>query len=545
MPNQKGLGILSTLDINTGDAVLVSVDTINNKLSEIIRYKPKKTALDALCLATTDYGFNLYTINVQGNISQLALTQGKDNNWQINGINELPLGPNAKSCAVSELTNSLYVTEENIGIWRYSTNPEHEIIRNLYQLPSDLEIEYVDTTVQGDVAVVSPDTNKVWLLDHQSDTFKPFDLADIEAPKTVQINRLDNQLSAFVFDDETGKNHHVKLQNITLPKPTKQSSIASLAAFAQTDPISSYSDAADDPEIWVNSAQPELSLVYGTDKKFGLDVYDLKGKKLTTLAVGRVNNVDIRYNINFNGEKVDIATASNRTNKSISVFKIDRNTGMPTLISNIPTDLSDTYGLCMGRQGQDLTVWINDTDGRFQGYELKFNNNKVTGTKVMEWQVPSQPEGCVVDDAGKRLFYGEEAAGVWLKTLDKETKDVLITSPHPDIEPDIEGMSLYQLNNKLYLVVSTQGNNRFAVYAVDDNHQYLGVFEVGYNWEKMIDGASETDGLAVTSAPLGESLPNGLLVVQDGHNVLPKTTQNFKLVDGSLLRNWILERINH
>jgi 3-phytase len=70
------------------------------------------------------------------------------------------------------------------------------------------------------------------------------------------------------------------------------------------------------------------------------------------------------------------------------------------------------------------------------------------------------------------------------------------------------------------------------------------VFEVGYNWEKMIDGASETDGLAVTSAPLGESLPNGLLVVQDGHNVLPKTTQNFKLVDGSLLRNWILERVN-
>ena len=104
-------------------------------------------------------------------------------------------------------------------------------------------------------------------------------------------------------------------------------------------------------------------------------------------------------------------------------------------------------------------------------------------------------------------------------------------------------MSLYALDGKNYLVVSSQGNNRYAVYAVDDNNKYLGVFEVGINQSQLIDGASETDGLAVTSANLGKQLPHGLLVVQDGHNVMPKATQNFKFVNGTLLRDWILEKV--
>ena len=45
-----------------------------------------------------------------------------------------------------------------------------------------------------------------------------------------------------------------------------------------------------------------------------------------------------------------------------------------------------------------------------------------------------------------------------------------------------------------------------------------------------IDGASETDGLEVTSANLGGPWSQGLLVVQDGRKRMPESTQNFKLV---------------
>ena len=60
-----------------------------------------------------------------------------------------------------------------------------------------------------------------------------------------------------------------------------------------------------------------------------------------------------------------------------------------------------------------------------------------------------------------------------------------------------------------------------------------GAFRVGINAQAGIDGTSETDGLAVTSSPLGGPYGKGLLVVQDGHKRLPQGTQNFKLVPWS------------
>ena len=60
--------------------------------------------------------------------------------------------------------------------------------------------------------------------------------------------------------------------------------------------------------------------------------------------------------------------------------------------------------------------------------------------------------------------------------------------------------------------------------------EFVGQFAVVANDELGVDGASETDGLDVTSAPLGGAFPHGLLVVQDGRNIAPRERQNFKLV---------------
>ena len=545
LPNSTQQGVLTTLDINTGNVQLIKVDFADNKLELAIKYKPKNTAIDALCLGASSQNIELFTVDVAGEVNQLILDTSENEAWQLTEINRFPVGLNMKSCAVNDVTDALYITEENIGVWRYSTNPEHEIIRTLLQLPAGLEVEYVDTTTFGDVAVVSPSINSVWLLEHSSNTLKPMPLAEGVSPKTVQLNRSAQTLIAYIYDDETEQVIEADLGSSHTPisKTIKSKQIASLPAYVQTQPVASYGDAADDPAIWINSHAPAQSLVYGTDKKSGLNVYDLEGKLVTSLPIGRVNNVDIRYNVDINGTLFDIAAASNRTNKSISLFKINKQSGLPTFITDIKTNLADPYGLCMGKYGQNLAVWINDTDGRFQRYDIELSGKKAIGKKSLEWTVPSQPEGCISDDTGKRLFYGEESAGVWLKHIDSATTDKFILGLHSEIAADIEGMSLYALDGKNYLVVSSQGNNRYAVYAVDDNNKYLGVFEVGINQSQLIDGASETDGLAVTSANLGKQLPHGLLVVQDGHNVMPKATQNFKFVKGTLLRDWILEKV--
>ena len=72
----------------------------------------------------------------------------------------------------------------------------------------------------------------------------------------------------------------------------------------ETEPVSTYGDAADDPAIWVNPRDPAQSLIIGANKKLGLEVYDLAGRRIQTLPDGRMNNVDLRDGFPFDGEGV-------------------------------------------------------------------------------------------------------------------------------------------------------------------------------------------------------------------------------------------------
>ncbi|HZB72487.1 MAG TPA: phytase, partial [Acidimicrobiales bacterium] len=57
-------------------------------------------------------------------------------------------------------------------------------------------------------------------------------------------------------------------------------------------------------------------------------------------------------------------------------------------------------------------------------------------------------------------------------------------------------------------------------YEREGANRYVGSFRV--------DGVESTDGLDVTTTPLGAAFPDGVLVVQDGDN--GDEHQNFKLV---------------
>jgi hypothetical protein len=76
------------------------------------------------------------------------------------------------------------------------------------------------------------------------------------------------------------------------PAPAR-GQIASVPAAAETEPVASALDAADDPAIWVHPADPALSLVIGTDKQAGVYVYDLAGAERQFVATGGANNVDV------------------------------------------------------------------------------------------------------------------------------------------------------------------------------------------------------------------------------------------------------------
>ena len=307
----------------------------------------------------------------------------------------------------------------------------------------------------------------------------------------------------------------------------------------QTEPVMTLDDAADDPVVWINDSKIANSRVIGTDKRFGLEVYDLGGQRLQRIPIGRLNNIDLRTVNDMDGWSA-IAAASNRTNNSISLFLINKSGEIVWLEnSEIVTGLAEPYGLCMYSSEKGMQVFVNDTDGRYQQWLLLDAPAQASlpqfGAQLLrQFSVSSQPEGCVADDEQGLLFLGIEDEGIRVVSADSAKSATINTLADIDGEilaADVEGMDLFLgPNGTGYLIASSQGNDSYAVYDRQAPHPYRGSFIIADNTELNIDGTQDTDGLAISSGLRNEQFPEGILVVQDGNNTSPQATQNFKYV---------------
>lgn len=311
-------------------------------------------------------------------------------------------------------------------------------------------------------------------------------------------------------------------------------------ASAETEPVPGRGDAADDPAIWVNRNDPAASLILGTDKKRGLNVYRLDGTLRQFLPIGRMNNVDLRDGFELGGREVVIVAASDRDRNAIALFAFTPE--QPDLVDVadgvIATGLNQIYGLCMYRSpvsGQ-FYVFVNDKDGRYQQHELRANpsSERVSTRMVREFRVAGQPEGCAADDPLGWLYVGEEAVGFYRLSAAADAPADLVLVDRVGtgrLVADVEGIALYRgPEGHGYLVVSSQGDDTYALYQRAPPNDFVGRFRIG---DGPVDGASSTDGLEVTSEALPPPYEQGLLVVQDGTNTAPRAPQNFKLVPWS------------
>nr|WP_252728236.1 phytase [Alteromonas sp. C1M14] len=454
-------------------------------------------------------------------------------------IRQVNVGTGIKSCQQDSQTHTLYLADEHTGLWQYNSHFEASDGHDLLTTPTQTGLEGVGVESTGAVVAVSPKDNALWVGDNN--TFTAYPLAGEYQLESVRITAHNNGLIAGIYDDNTASLYTVSLPRLPRLAAVKTDPVdGSLTAFAQTDPVARFGDAADDPAIWYLDEAPETSVILGTDKKSGLDLYDLSGKRLQHLAVGRLNNVDVRRHWQTDNGVLAIAAATNRTTKTIDIFVLDPMTRQASLASKLPSSLNDLYGLCLYQHNNTLDVFANDTDGQVERHRLTSQGTKITAHLVETFSVPSQPEGCVADDENGVLYYGEEAVGVWKRDISGQVSaPKLIATVGGKVEADIEGMALFDVDGERYLVVSSQGNDRYPIYTTTEDHTFLGTFNVVPDFATGIDGTSETDGLEAISFPLGKALPDGLLVVQDGHNVMPSSQQNFKLISGSQLAEFI------
>ena len=113
----------------------------------------------------------------------------------------------------------------------------------------------------------------------------------------------------------------------------------SVMAQAETTPVATLDDAADDPAIWRNRRNPDQSLIIGTDKRAGIHVYELNGKSVGFTPSPRLNNVDLRSKVKFGRKSVVIVAASDRAdeaNAKIALFTLDTKARALVPLTSLP-----------------------------------------------------------------------------------------------------------------------------------------------------------------------------------------------------------------
>ena len=563
--------------------VVAAVDTTGNYLrlfqqtgeglAEVgARPLPLGFAGEGICLYQhrLDGSLHAFIVGDGGEVDQQVIFAAADGKLDARPVRRISLPSPLKQCVVDG-DGHVFASEEAVGIWRFNADPEADVSATLIDAP---RLGHIEEEVSG-LAVHDGGEGHQWLFasDATAGRINIYDRArdgaylgsfqvsapgdGAEAVKEPGLLFADSRslgtefpAGVLLVNDEDGANTKLvslaavgKALGLDPGKAAPASAppkVVAVTPRVETVPAGSYGDAADDPAIWAHPTDPARSLVVATDKKAGLYLYDMQGQVVQFLPDGKMNNVDLREGFDLGGRPVVLVTASNRTDKSIAIYRLDTEKRQLVNIADgvQPTGMGDPYGLCMYRAAGsgDTYVFINGDDTAMRQWRLVANaEGRVRAERVRDLVFDSQTEGCVVDDASGTLYVNEEDVALWRMSADPASGDVKTAvarvADNPAMKDDLEGIGMYDLGDgRGYLVFSSQGNDTYAVYRREGKQEYLGSFAVVADPVRGIDGISETDGLEVTSRNLGPGFEHGAMIAQDGRNVMPVENQNYKYV---------------
>ncbi|WP_447760030.1 phytase [Sphingopyxis panaciterrae] len=297
---------------------------------------------------------------------------------------------------------------------------------------------------------------------------------------------------------------------------------APVTANGETAPVGTgRADAADDPAIWVDPANPNRALIIATDKKAGIHVYDLAGKDIAFIKGGLVNNVDVAGNIIVASDRND------GVNAHLAVFRLDPAKPSLTALGRAASGTGEAYGFCLAKTapGAPLTAALIIKDGTVRVGTLTVTDGAAPSfTTRWEHKIPTQSEGCVFD--GDTLYVGEEDAGIWELKQNGAAATARMVAPvdNQRLVADVEGLATIDHKGQRYLLASSQGDNAYAIFKLP-SMDYVGRFAITPG---KFGATSDTDGIEAVAGNFGADYPDGLFLAQDGDNA-PKA-QNFKLV---------------
>ncbi len=541
---QQALAVV--LDSDIAHSVSMQIDLLSGKIGPAQPLPQQSFAVETLCLFRDQQQLNqLFIVGKDGQAEQWLMSPPTPRL-----IRKLALPLQSNSCRVDDARHQLFIDEPGLGLWAYEAASESAPARKpvLVSQPhghAALQLGAFALRPDG-LAVLAADGRSLHYLLEKNGIWQvaPAGPAASAKPKRAQANRQPGSIGfkaerllvqgdAVYVHDKGGKQW--QWVDSRALAPVAMETVAVLQPQVQTELMPRLGDAADDPAIWVHPHDASASRIVGTNKKQGLVSYDMQGRQVQLLDVGRLNNVDIRQRVQFGpgSATADLAVATNRNDNSLMLFDIAAD-GKLGEAARFATGLDNIYGVCSGQPKRGgLDIFVNDKDGRYQHYGVSREGGRYQATLLRQFKLASQPEGCVVDDVNERLFLGEEKHGLWAISAkaDGPVKLQKVLAVGQYLHADVEGMAIHAAPGKpAYLVVSSQGDNSYVVLDALPPWQVRGRFRIGFNLASSIDGASETDGLDVTASNLGPGFEQGMLVVQDGYKRLPDGAQNFKYV---------------
>lgn len=538
--------LLLAADSNTNELHLWQFAPKADKpLTQIFNTLINSRVIEDLCFYQSPENdqLSVFVIGDRGGADQLLLRQQQQWLQAPLEIRQLGIPYDSKACAVNAATQALYVSEAGQAIWQYQAEPEAEEGRKLIQVKSPFgklegDISAMTVLADGSLLVLEEDPARLLQFSPTGELISSAKIPDLEEPSSLYAAENSTKTELFIATDVASPVQKLSLSPGSLATAataaTQSIQPIQIKATLETQSVGLRGDVMDDPAIWHHPTVPAQSIILGTDKRAGLKTYNMRGELVQQLDVGRLNNVDLRYGLEWRGSKHDVAVASLRDNNSLQLFAINAE-GKLSDAGSVPTTMRDIYGLCQyhSKKTGEHFVFVNDKSGLIEQYQIFSDGQNWQAKLVRSLKVPSQPESCVADDDQGSLYLGEEDEAIWRFPAEPDaasTGEVLVKADGKTLVADIEGLALIKHQGRTMMLVSSQGNDSYIIYDTKAPYQQLLHFRVTTNPELGIDGSSETDGLDLTQRSLGTGFEQGALVVQDGRNRMPETGQNFKIV---------------
>ena len=325
------------------------------------------------------------------------------------------------------------------------------------------------------------------------------------------------------------------------PAPSRLSKATEIGAGYAT---ASLSNDPDDPAIWIHPTDPSRSLIIGTMKVAApagaIVVFGMDGQTRQVISgIDRPNNVDVEYGFRLGGRPVDIAVATERLQRQLRIFRIDRDEGRLVDLGGVPvlSDQKGEAGAPMGiglyrRSDGAVFAIVAPKEGPREGYLWQYRlsdagNGRIAATFVRRFGTYSattvrdenEIEAVAVDDELGYVYYADEADGIHKWHADPDHPDSSRELAHfarSGFRGDHEGIAIYALADGTGYIVCTDqldGDSEYHLYPREgapgnphDHSREIAVFR---------GGADATDGLEISSRALGPGLPNGVMIAMN------------------------------